>query len=399
MENNINRANTPGLAAQVLARYRQTAQKFGPFFGQQIFTIVAQTPDLKWKEDVATGKNTFRQEVKAYILKAIDVESVSLLEKDVDGRPKIILNEKKNDPSLVFELADPEFTKATRQNVIECIERLSKPGSKPMFFTAEELPMLNDLTKLSNQSVLNFYEEMTRKCMQLAETVRSYIDMNQRMQVEYLRQCGLDNQETEIHVTATITEEKQQKLMNGRLSSLRVELLRILICSEPAILSKIQIWNGGRTETPKKVSIREDGRVFLFYGSGPLWWQRLFNTYESVSIIDASISIADAITGSNSTRNEYAFDEITKSIIDEAKKRKDFDCIVDILFDCMRNCSDGELHSKWINQENIKKYARENSITNVEDIDLEGLNGIVGIKTGGRVIPIVLGQLRKFRKY
>ena len=82
--------------------------------------------------------------------------------------------------------------------------------------------------------------------------------LNQRMQVEYLRQCGLDNQETEIHVTATITEEKQQKLMNGRLSSLRVELLRILICSEPAILSKIQIWNGGRTETPKKVSIRED---------------------------------------------------------------------------------------------------------------------------------------------
>ena len=208
MENNINGANTPGLAAQVLAHYRQTAQKFGPFFGQQIFTIVAQTPDLKWKEDVATGKNTFRQEVKAYILKAIDVESVSLLEKDVDGRPKIILNEKKNDPSLVFELADPEFTKATRQNVIECIERLSKPGSKPMFFTAEELPMLNDLTKLSNQSVLNFYEEMTRKCMQLAETVRSYMDMNQRMQVEYLRQCGLDNQETEIHVTATITEEK-----------------------------------------------------------------------------------------------------------------------------------------------------------------------------------------------
>ena len=147
MENNINGANTPGLAAQILARYRQTAQKFGPFFGQQIFTIVAQTPDLKWKEDVATGKNTFRQEVKAYILKAIDVESVSLLEKDVDGRPKIILNEKKNDPSLVFELADAEFTKATRQNVIECIERLSKPGSKPMFFTGEDLPLLTHLTK------------------------------------------------------------------------------------------------------------------------------------------------------------------------------------------------------------------------------------------------------------
>lgn len=50
MENNINGANTPGLAAQILARYRQTAQKFGPFFGQQIFTIVAQTLTLSGKK-------------------------------------------------------------------------------------------------------------------------------------------------------------------------------------------------------------------------------------------------------------------------------------------------------------------------------------------------------------
>lgn len=187
--------------------------------------------------------------------------------------------------------------------------------------------------------------------------------------------------------------------MNGRLSKTRIELLRILICSEATILSKVQIWNGGKTETPKKVSIREDGRVFLFYGNGPLWWQRLLNTYESVSIIDVSISVADAITGSNGTRNEFAFDEITKSIIDEAKKRKDYDCIVDILFDCMRNCSDGELHSKWINQENIKKYTKEKCITNLKDANVDGLSAIVGIKTGGRIIPITLGRIIKSREY
>lgn len=207
MEKNLNGVNTPSLSSQILARYRQTAQKFGPFFGQQIFTIVAQTPDLKYKEEVATGKNTFRQETKAYLLKAIDVKSVKLLEKDVDGRAKIVLNEEDNDPALVFELAEPEFTKATRQNVIECIERLNKAGSKPMFFTSEELPMLNELSKLSNQSVLNFYEEMSRKCMQLAETVRGYMEMNNRIQIDYLRQCGLTDASTEVNVNVTIKNE------------------------------------------------------------------------------------------------------------------------------------------------------------------------------------------------
>lgn len=181
--------------------------------------------------------------------------------------------------------------------------------------------------------------------------------------------------------------------MNSRISSLRIELLRILICSEPTILSKVQIWNGGHSEPAKKVSIREDGSVFFYYGSGPLWWQRLFNTYESVSIIDTAIRIADAITGSNGTRNEIAFDGITKSILDEAIKKRDFDCVVDILFDSMRNCSDGELHSRYINQENIRKYAKENGLTG--KIMMDGnLYGYAGIKTpDGRVIPIKLGRI------
>lgn len=180
--------------------------------------------------------------------------------------------------------------------------------------------------------------------------------------------------------------------MSSRISPVRVELLRILICSEPAIMSKVQIWNGQTTETPKKVSIREDGKVFFYYGSGPLWFQRLFNTYEVVSILDAAIRIADAITGSNGTRNEVAFDGITKSILDEAIKKKDFDCVVDILFDSMRNCSDGELHSKYINQENIKKFAREVSQTgNPIDSNLFGFAGIE-IRPGV-VTPIKLGRV------
>lgn len=181
--------------------------------------------------------------------------------------------------------------------------------------------------------------------------------------------------------------------MSGKLSPSRVQLLQLLICSEPAILSKVQIGNGDTVESAKKVQIAEDGSVVFYYGSGPCWWQRLFGTYESVSIIDASIRIADAITGSHGTRNEIAFDGITKSILDEAVKKRDFDCVVDILFDSMRNCSDGELHSKYINQENIKKYAKEKGIQGqiMSDPDMFGF---VGIRTSdGRTIPIRLGRV------
>ena len=181
--------------------------------------------------------------------------------------------------------------------------------------------------------------------------------------------------------------------MSGKLSHSRVQLLQLLICSEPTILAKVQIGNGSTKETAKKVQITEDGSVMFYYGSGPCWWQRLFGTYESVSIIDASIRIADAITGSHGTRNEVAFDGITKSILDEAIKKRDYDCVVDILFDSMRNCSDGELHSKWINQENIKKYAKEKGIQGqvLSDPDLFGY---VGLRTSdGRTIPIRLGRV------
>ena len=53
--------------------------------------------------------------------------------------------------------------------------------------------------------------------------------------------------------------------MNSRISPIRVELLRILICSEPTILSKVQIRNGAVIETPKKVQIKENGTVYFYF--------------------------------------------------------------------------------------------------------------------------------------
>lgn len=185
--------------------------------------------------------------------------------------------------------------------------------------------------------------------------------------------------------------------MKSRISESRIELLRILIACEPTILSKISFKDGTKEKTAKQLQIRDDGSVIFYCGSGPLWFQRCLNDYELVSIVDVALRIADAITGSHGTRNEIAFDGITKAILDEAIKKKDYDCVVDILFDSMRNCSNGELHSKYINQENIKKYAKEKGITGEIKVDenvLSNIFGFAGIKTSdGRIIPIRLGKV------
>lgn len=197
---------TQSTAAQVMARYRATAKEYGRFFGEQIYTVVATNPDLKWKEDVLNDKNTLRKEVNVFIVKAIDILDVKFIAKDLDGEPKIMLNPDDNDPNLVFPLVKPEFSKADRKSVAECIERIGKKNSKPMFFAAEELPMLNDMLKIHNKGILNFYEDLSRKFIRLSETVRDMMDQSDRMQLEYQRQCGVVTDETEVTFQVNLEE-------------------------------------------------------------------------------------------------------------------------------------------------------------------------------------------------
>ena len=197
---------TQSTAAQVMARYRATAKEYGRFFGEQIYTVVATNPDLKWKEDVLNDKNTLRKEVNVFIVKAIDILDVKFIAKDLDGEPKIMLNPDDNDPNLVLPLVKPDFSKADRKSVAECIERIGKKNSKPMFFAAEELPMLNDMLKIHNKGILNFYEDLSRKFIRLSETVRDMMDQSDRMQLEYQRQCGVVTDKTEVTLQVNLEE-------------------------------------------------------------------------------------------------------------------------------------------------------------------------------------------------
>lgn len=190
------------MAAQIMSQNRQLAQKYyGPLFGKQIFTIVAVNPDPKWKENTMNGINDFRFEIKGYIIKAIDVMSVCIVPKDLDQRPKIGINVGiEGVEPMMFEIAEPDFSKATREAVTEAIERLGKPGSKPMFFSAEDLPNLDKLVEVANNGSIAAYEDMARKCMNLSKTVRGYSENNRRIYTNYMRECGVNSSEIEVNV-------------------------------------------------------------------------------------------------------------------------------------------------------------------------------------------------------
>lgn len=195
-----------GNLAAVMAQNRKVAQKYGQFFGKMLFSIQVTNPDLKWKEDCLAGRQTLRNEVKAFIIKGIDISGVAVLEKDLDGYPKIILNKGTKD-EIIFPMAEPDFTKATRENVAEAIERACKPNSKPMFFSSEDLPTLTELVRMSNQSALDTYEKQAQKMVKLAETVRGMMDAADRMQAEYMRQCGIDTTDV-VEVNVSVEVEK-----------------------------------------------------------------------------------------------------------------------------------------------------------------------------------------------
>lgn len=205
MNNLSNTGVMPNELSAVLANNRKIAQKYGPYFGQMLFTIVATNPDLKWKEDCIAGRQTLRNEVKAFIIKGIDVCSVSICKKDIDGNPKIVLNEG-TENEMLFPMAEPEFTKATRENVVEAVERAGKANGKPMFFSAADLPELIKLVKASNQAALDTYEKMAQQMIKLVETTNNIIEAGNRLQADYLRQCGVNPNETEIHLTVEVSE-------------------------------------------------------------------------------------------------------------------------------------------------------------------------------------------------
>lgn len=200
METKVQNANQP---STVFGSRRKVLMMYGQYYAQQLFTVRTTNPDLKYKEDVMNGKNTLRYPVSAFVVEPVDISSIEFLEKDVDGNPKVIFNSKSKNP-LVFPVEPPQFCKATRETIADCIEALQKNNAKPMFFAAQDLDALIDIVNNMNQTSLDFYNEMSRKCLRLSETLSGMMDANTRVKNSYYAQCGIVEDEIELRANVTV---------------------------------------------------------------------------------------------------------------------------------------------------------------------------------------------------
>lgn len=181
--------------------------------------------------------------------------------------------------------------------------------------------------------------------------------------------------------------------MSKVISPDRIALLSIIL-SEPTILPFFTFPDAKKQKRATKFTISDNGTVVFYCGWGWDWVQRLMNDYESVDLLSVSMTIVNAITGQGETRNDFAFDGMTKAILDNAIKRSDYDCVIDILWDSLRHSSGTHLQSKYLTNENLKKYAKEhNTVThrvssNAGDVVYAGIR-----QADGRVIPIRIGTV------
>lgn len=180
--------------------------------------------------------------------------------------------------------------------------------------------------------------------------------------------------------------------MSKTMSSDRVVLLGLMLQQDYIIGNFNFSEKKNKVLHASTVSVQDNGKIIFYYGSGPKWFQRLLNSYESVDLLGVGIKIAAAITGGGKTRNKIAFDGITKEILDKAIDQEDYDCIVDVLWDSLRHGADNPLASKYLSNETLNRYAGR---AKPESTIAKRMAYVGAQQEDGRIIPIQVGVLVK----
>lgn len=110
--------------------------------------------------------------------------------------------------------------------------------------------------------------------------------------------------------------------------------------------------------------IKDDGSIRLYTKNRPFKWLCiLFNDYKDLSFRELALELIDVIAGPNNLMNNRVFDGMTKEFMEKAVRNKQYDYIVDMLFDVLRyGLNDGDFNSQYLSFEKHDREERQSSI-------------------------------------
>jgi len=162
------------------------------------------------------------------------------------------------------------------------------------------------------------------------------------------------------------------------LSEKRKKLLE-LILMDPQLLSRVLL----KKDLAKHIALLDDGSIEL--GKTRVsWWNRLLGDYKVIEFDSLILRLSDAISGQGVNKNEAAFQEINKKLIDACISSQRFDDAVDVIFDSIRYGGNSDLASKYITREEVANF----------DPQLKKVLCRRSIDIGSRTIPITLVGLK-----
>lgn len=190
----------------IAAASRPILQKYGEYYGKQIYRVTATNPDLMYSTNKANGKQGLRIPVTVFVIEPIDIFAIEVDQPYAGSEPKIVINRTDAEAGLSFPLAMPEFKSASPANVKAALDAAIKNLGNPVFFDTDEFNKLNELiTKYNRESKESLQAEM-QNILGMVSAIDSYNQRNEIVREKYLRECGVKAEVT-IEATITTTEE------------------------------------------------------------------------------------------------------------------------------------------------------------------------------------------------
>lgn len=310
----------------VIQNNRGTLSAIGKNFGCQFYRPEARQNILDFDKNKAEVERNGNIELitnratKRFRVIGNDVQSMSLGQ-DIAGAPVVFINKGLNSETVLP--ISPDLSKVGK--VTEDAVSKALRGDKSIIFS--DVEALVKTANIANQSEISKIDNLIASLQKEKQSIVSAIEENNKKCEVYLRELSDSNP---ANVEVTIEEQFMEKLVSkiGKL------LIQTLLCDSK--ISETVLENSNDAEKYKICTIQDNGTIVLGKTSY-IWWNRILGCQDKIPFDSFALKIWNALADSASGMNKDAIIHgLSREIIENAVRRKDYNYVVQRLYDCWR---------------------------------------------------------------